>query len=101
MWWPTINGATNGLSGTEDLLDGSCKVLGEGFGRHDTGDLGNEGIVGVMISDGMTLPNIRLGELTFKISSRETLPECLMFFSFFLSLGGSAIRRKYGEQCQR
>jgi hypothetical protein len=28
--------------------------------------------------------------LTLKISSSETLPECLMFFSFFLSLGGSA-----------
>ena len=83
-----VNGASNGLGGSEDLLDGTGKVLGKGLVLHLSGDLGTVGDDGSAFSSLISAPTSR-PLLTETISSKETLPVCLMFFSFFRSRGGS------------
>ena len=89
-----VDGASDGLGGSENLLDGTSEVLGERLVLHLSGDLREEwnedvkpSMSHLILTRCVLLPWLRL--LTETISSKETLPVCLMFFSFFRSLGGS------------
>jgi hypothetical protein len=77
-----VNGASDRLGRAEDLLDGT----GEGLGERVVGKLS-----GNLRIQCQPVPFLSFSRspLTSTISSNCTFPLCLMFFSFFLSRGGS------------
>lgn len=85
-----VDGASDGLGRAEDLLDGAGERLGERLGGELSGDLnGAQTRVRRLFLPETRSLSPRPRRLTSTISSNATFPLCLMFFSFFLSRGGS------------